>query len=297
MLSKTLKIKKLKQNVSDLSKTSRKLNKPYFNRNIIKIKKKRLKTHSVIKNLDKLLNKKNKFTVPTLKFKNKTIVSMKVKNINSKSKNRKYRRYKKSLKLNTILRQLNNANSCLKSVFTTKILHKNPLKVKKIRTKKESIKMLTKSNQTFVLRSPIMFFKQFFLKHSLKTSIQKFIFKKTIFSFFKLNEVRRNLMNLKKKFFFYNLIFREKLLRQKNTHFRPSKLKEVYKISTYYNCINQKLKKNTVFEKSQYSFVSKTASLDIASKNVFDLKGIDFTLKRPEVKIPRVRFKPGYRRI
>ena len=142
-----------------------------------------------------------------------------------------------------------------------------------------------------------MFFKQFFLKSSLKDSLQKFIFKKTIFSFFKLNEVRRNLMNLKKKFFIYNLIFRDKIFRRKNSGFKPSKLKQIYKNSSYYNFVNYKLKINSTFENSQYIFTSQTASLNIASKDIFELKGLDFTLKRPEVKIPRVKFKPGYKRI
>jgi hypothetical protein len=61
--------------------------------------------------------------------------------------------------------------------------------------------------------------------------------------------------------------------------------------------VNYKLKINSTFENSQYIFTSQTASLNIASKDIFELKGLDFTLKRPEVKIPRVKFKPGYKRI
>jgi hypothetical protein len=91
-------------------------------------------------------------------------------------------------------------NNSHTSFSTTYLLTtKKSLPARRLRHKKPLISLRTRSKQSFILKSPIMFFKQFFLKNSLKKSIPKFMFKKTIFSFFKPNEVRRNLMNLKKK--------------------------------------------------------------------------------------------------
>jgi len=266
---------------------------------LIKVKKKPTKTYSLDKKFNKLLKKKIKIKQKTIfpRLKTKLPLCLKVRNITKKRKNTKYKRYKKYLKLNLNLKKTNKKNNNPKQTFISIFEYKKPLKTRKIRHKKNSIEILTKSKQSFVLKSPIMFFKQFFLKNSLKTSLKKFIFKKTIFSFFKTNEVRRNLMNLKKKFFIYNLVFKEKILRKQGLHFSPSKLKQIYKNNMYYNLANYKLKTTSTFETSQHIFALKTKSLNITSKDVFNLKGLDFTLKRPEVKIPRVKFKPGYKRL
>lgn len=104
-------------------------------------------------------------------------------------------------------------------------------------------------------------------------------------------------MNFKKKFFTYNLIFNDKIFRRQGTTFRPSKIKQFYKNTYYYNFINRKLKNNSSFENTQNTYNTQSFKLNIASTDAYLLKGLDFTLKRPEVKIPRVRFKPGYKRI
>jgi hypothetical protein len=70
----------------------------------------------------------------------------------------------------------------------------NLSKIKKI----SPLKLKTRSNHYFILKTPIMFFTQFFLKNKNKFYVPKFTFKKKIFSFLKLNEARQSLLDKKK---------------------------------------------------------------------------------------------------
>ena len=220
-----------------------------------------------------------------------------IKNNAIKNKTARFKKLRKRMNLSLTLPQklTNKEKSLIEIIRLTSF--KIALPAKKLRYKKKSMSLKTRSNQTFTLKSPIMFFKQFVLKSSFRKQTPKFVFKKLVFSFFKPNEVRRNLMNLKKKFHIYNLVFREKILRRSNSTFKPSTLKQIYKNSNYYNLYNSKLSSNPASEETQHTFNSTKFSLDIVNTDVFSSKGYDFTLKRPEVKIPRVRFKPGYRRL
>jgi hypothetical protein len=219
------------------SKLNWKFRKFNFKKSNLKVKKKKSKIFLRSKTRLKVWITRLKIS----RSKTKSSISLNIKNINTKIKNATYRRRRKHTKLKLILRSTKLYNT--KPTQTQSLLNcfskKKPLLSKKLFKKKKNIQIKTKSNQAFILKSPIMFFKQFFLKNSFKTLLKKFIFKKTIFSFYKPNEIRRNLMNFKKKFFTYNLIFNDKIFRRQGTTFRPSKIKQFYKNTYYYNFINQ----------------------------------------------------------
>ena len=157
--------------------------------------------------------------------------------------------------------------------------------------------LCTRSSQHFTLKSPIMFLVQFFMKNAAQSLIPKFLFKKKIFSFLKINEVRQALMDRKKQIFTYKLVFNQKVLVKKNTTFSPLKLKQLYKSLSITGLQNH----NSLFS-TQSSSTNRANNLnyqlsDVVNTDTFDLRGTDQLFKRLEVKIPRVRFKPGYQRL
>ena len=162
---------------------------------------------------------------------------------------------------------------------------------------RQSISLCTRSSQHFTLKSPIMFLVQFFMKNASQSLIPKFLFKKKIFSFLKPNEVRQALMDRKKQIFTYKLVFNQKVLTKKNTTFSPLKLKQLYKSLSITGLRNH----NSLFS-NQSSSTNRVNNLnyqlsDVVNTDTFDLRGTDQLFKRLEVKIPRVRFKPGYQRL
>merc|ERR1712070_592786 len=117
-----------------------------------------------------------------------------IKNNVTKNKITRFKKLRKRMNLSLILPQklTNKEKSLIEIIRLTSF--KIALPAKKLRYKKKSMSLKTRSNQTFTLKSPIMFFKQFVLKSSFRKQTPKFVFKKLVFSFFKPNEVRRNLM-------------------------------------------------------------------------------------------------------
>ena len=157
--------------------------------------------------------------------------------------------------------------------------------------------LTTRSSQNFTLRSPIMFLTQFFVKNTLQNIIPKFIFKKKIFSFLKPNEVRQALMNRKKQIFTYKLVFNQKVLMYKSLNFSPLKLKQLYT-----TLVNANLKNSQPLFAHLSQYTNRTYNLkhrlsDVLNADTFDLRGTSQLFQRLEVKIPRIRFKPGYQRM
>lgn len=158
-------------------------------------------------------------------------------------------------------------------------------------------KLITKTNYTFILKSPIIFFSKTLLNNQNKIQIPKFIFKKTIFSFVKPNEIRQSLMDRKKQFYFYKILFNQKTHYLKNTSFKPHKLKQLYLKTQNQNFKVQSLNFNNYLNtEKQINNISNSLNLT-TSKDIFEFKGVNQLFQRSEVRIPRVRFKPGYQRI
>jgi hypothetical protein len=153
------------------------------------------------------------------------------------------------------------------------------------------------TGQPFILKSPIIFLTQFLVKSYHHQSLPKYIFKKKIFSFLKPNEVKQALMERKRQIFSYKLVFNRKVLIQKSHYFSPTKLKQLYNTSTYLNLLKSKTFPFSYSTTLNHFHEPSTISQDILNSDIFDLRGTDQTTKRLEIKIPRVRFRPGYQRM
>jgi hypothetical protein len=142
-----------------------------------------------------------------------------------------------------------------------------------------------------------MFLMQFVIKTHSYPNLTKYSFKKKFYSFLKLNEVRQALMDRKKFIFSYKLLFNQKTLIHENLNFSPSKLKQVYRfLNKTHLSLSSYLFKKT--DNHNYKVVDSSYNLtDVVSSDIFNLRGIDQLLQRTEIKVPRVKFKPGYQRI
>lgn len=198
---------------------------------------------------------------------------------------------------------LNNLNTINKKFHRKKTLisffkiNFSKIKVNKLPKIINKVKLVTKVNYSFILKSPIIFFSKTILNHQNKPQIPKFIFKKTIFSFLKPNEIRQSLMDRKKQFYFYKTLFNQKIHHFKNTSFKPHKLKQLYLKTLNQNLKIQSLNLNNYFSTTkQINNISQSLNLT-TSNDIFEFKGVNQLFQRSEVRIPRVRFKPGYQRI
>lgn len=186
------------------------------------------------------------------------------------------------------------ATSCKKVSIKLVLPQQQTIKVRAKSSTK--IKLFTKTNQSFSLKSPVVFFLKFMTNNKIISQIPKFIFKKNIFSFLKPNEARQSLMNRKKQFYFYKVLFNQNVLYRTGNTRNPSKLKQLYletlkkrslTLSSTFN--NNPVDKLTFDIKNQVS--------SIINSDIFELKDIDQPFKRDEVRVPRIRFKPGYQRM
>jgi len=125
----------------------------------------------------------------------------------------------------------------------------------------------------------------------------KFNLKKTIFSFLKPNEIRQSLMDRKKHFYSYKIIFKQKSFFNKNFSFKPAKLKQLYNNILKRNHQNH-LSKNILNNVGlNYKLFATQRTTIVSNTDIFNMKGVNQLYQRSEVRIPRIRFKPGYQRI
>lgn len=162
------------------------------------------------------------------------------------------------------------------------------------------VKLFTRSHQSFILKSFLVFFSKLLIKNTYQTQLPRFKFKKRIFSFFKPNEVRQTLLNQKKNFFLYKTIFKQKKIFTKSSIFRPAKLKQLYRTSFNNSLLRNVYTPQTFLNEHSTSYNIynlKTPLKELINTGTFGLRGSTYLFKRSEVRIPRVRFKPGYQRI
>lgn len=162
------------------------------------------------------------------------------------------------------------------------------------------VKLFTRSHQSFILKSFLVFFSKLLIKNTYQTQLPRFKFKKKIFSFFKPNEVRQTLLNQKKNFFLYKTIFKQRKIFTKSSVFRPAKLKQLYRTSFNNSLLRNAYTPQTFSNEhltSRSIYNLKTPLKELVNTGTFDLRGSTYLFKRSEVRIPRVRFKPGYQRI
>lgn len=170
-----------------------------------------------------------------------------------------------------------------------------------------TIKPRTKKN--FIFKNFGAFLTSLTLFNQKKPFTYKYLFKKKIFSFLYPNEVRNALMARKKKIMFYQLVYKTKhRAKDKNYHSFASFNK--FFINHYKTSL--KNNSNTNLTKGLFSKLFTTTDPQLKSLELqnyvssrdevmydqnFSHRGVDLSFKISEVKIPRIRFRPGYQRM
>merc|ERR1712100_481112 len=111
------------------------------------------------------------------------------------------------------------------------------------------------------------------------------------------NEARQSLLGKKKQIFLYRIIFNQSHFTSKNYLYCPSNLKKFYNHTQNYNLQNSKYLSSKLISGNFSQFTQTYSTDDVIDNNVFNLHGVNQVFQREEIKIPRVRFKPGYQRI
>ena len=166
-----------------------------------------------------------------------------------------------------------------------------------------------RTDKNFIFKNFGMFLTAFTLFNQKNPFTYKYMFKKKIFSFLYPNEVRNALMARKKRIVFYQLIYKTKHKSKQRLQYSFASFNKFfinhYKTSlqnTANGSLTQKLfdKLNTPLSSTlnTSSLPNYVSSRDeILYDQNFSYRGVDLSFKRSEVKIPRVRFRPGYQRM
>lgn len=150
-----------------------------------------------------------------------------------------------------------------------------------------------------------MFLNSLMLRNQRNPFTYKFLFKKKLFSFLYPNEVRNSIMNRKKRITFYNLVYKLKG-KSKPRYIMSSFNKFFIKHYKYSLCNEQnQIQLNSIFGNRKLTKHSPNLNYnnyiksrdEIMYVDNFTYRGQDSSFRWSEVKIPRVRFRPGYQRM
>ena len=164
----------------------------------------------------------------------------------------------------------------------------------------------TRTRKNLVFKNIGMFLNALTFSNQKNPFTYKFIFKKKLFSFLYPNEVRNSLMNRKKRITFYKLIHKFKHRAKNKPRYSLASFNKFflnhYKASLSAqsnNAITDSLFTNkSLPNKPNLNYQNYLTSRDeILYPNNFTHRGQDLSFRWSEVKIPRVRFKPGYQRM
>jgi len=171
----------------------------------------------------------------------------------------------------------------------------------------EKVKLITRTRLNFTLRAPIMFFTKLLLHNNKNPYTYKYVFKKKLFSFLYPNQVRNALLVRKKKLMFYRLVYKTKQTYKTQAFYWPRNLRKHFERNERIKWENQSdslfsqsksLLKTTKQLPNDLEFNSFTQEhFEISDDHHFSLRGTDNSFKTVEVRIPRIRFKPGYQRL
>lgn len=168
----------------------------------------------------------------------------------------------------------------------------------------KQLSLLTRSKKNFTFCNLSMFLHYIPTQSLTNVMSYKFLFKKKIFSFVFPNEIRSSLMRRKKQLTFYKLVYKFK---------RRSKNKPYYSFTSFNKLFlhhHRLAWNNSSF--TNYSddpfildsnpnhptYLGYVPTQDeVLYEDNFKLRGVDTSFKLTEVRIPRIRFKPGYQRM
>ena len=166
--------------------------------------------------------------------------------------------------------------------------------------------MSSRTDKNFIFKNFGIFLTSFIFLNQKKPFTYKYLFKKKIFSFLYPNEVRNSLMARKKKIVFYQLIYKIKHKSKQKAYYSFNAFNKSfinhYKTSLQ-NASNAPITQelfgtNTTSSQNTLNLTNYVSSRDeILYNQNFSYRGVDLSFKRSEVKIPRVRFRPGYQRM
>ena len=172
------------------------------------------------------------------------------------------------------------------------------------------LEFFKKNNSNLQLSSKVgknFIFKNFgfFLKHNLryfsnKLFRYKYNFKKLIFSFLFPNQVKKNIMNKKRRIIISRFFYKNRNYSPKSFRFSVKLLKNNFKKYYNYHLLNKSFFYKTItndsFNNSKINNYQ-TSYSEILYPSNYSNRGNDYSFKLNEVHIKRVRFKPGYQRI
>lgn len=166
--------------------------------------------------------------------------------------------------------------------------------------------MRSRTDKSFIFKNFGIFLTSFMFFNQSKPFTYKYLFKKKIFSFLYPNEVRNSLMARKKKIVFYQLIYKIKHKSKQKAHYSFTAFNKSF-INQYKTSLQNTSNASVthkLFGKSAAPIQSSPGLTDyVVSRDEilydrnFSYRGVDLSFKRSEVKIPRVRFRPGYQRM
>ena len=167
--------------------------------------------------------------------------------------------------------------------------------------------MQTRTRKNFTFKSIGMFINALTYSNQKNPFTYKFLFKKKLFSFLYPNEVRNSLMNRKKRITFYKLVYKLKHRAKNKPRYSLASFNKLllnqYKVSLTGEA-NNTITESLFFRKTPTVMYSNlkyqnylTSRDEILYPTNFTYRGQDTSFRWSEVKIPRVRFKPGYQRM
>ena len=165
----------------------------------------------------------------------------------------------------------------------------------------------TRTRKNFTFKNIGMFLNALTLTNQKNPFTYKFLFKKKLFSFLYPNEVRNSLMNRKKRITFYKLVYKLKHKAKNKPRYSLASFNKFllgqYKVSLS-NQTNSNLTESLFTRKPQSPIKTSlayknyvTSRDEILYPSNFSYRGQDPSFRWSEVRIPRVRFKPGYQRM
>jgi hypothetical protein len=154
------------------------------------------------------------------------------------------------------------------------------------------LKLFTKSKISFRLQNVGVFTLNNLCLFNLKFKF-KYRFKKAFFSFLFPNQLKKSLMDKKKRIIISRFFLRRRLKTLASVKFSFKTFKKKFKNFYSLKFLNTQGMSNS----SNPLHFYRNTTLNILYKEDFLSKGIDSSSKIQEVFIRRVRFKPGYQRI
>jgi len=175
---------------------------------------------------------------------------------------------------------------------------------KSLKDRTKSLSMLSRSKQPYTFKNVGMFLNALTFRNQRNPFTYKFLFKKKIFSFLYPNEVRNALMNRKKRITLYKLVFNFKKRLKMKPRFNMSSFNKLvlnqYKVSLQNQLSSDKFSWENINTPNSNNPLYKdylVSKDEIIYPDYYHYRGTDLSYRTSEVKIPRVRFKPGYQRM